>query len=232
MKKNTIIILADSPILNPTIIKPISNLSVSYTIYLNSLLFLNWLEILTDLKENFNVIGFLSVKDKEYIPKDFFLPEIQDLFYKRQNLKGLLDEILSQPFVASSKILLIFHNSIGFKKSDIERVFNLIQVEETSVVIAKSKRDKIILTCSYEFDKELIDALQESGREYTEYLNFISKKDIFINTLEGFLSIDDFEDIKKLYIELSKKESLSFCSQKMHESFNDLFVEYKEQLNV
>lgn len=232
MKKNTIIILADSPILNPTIVKPISNLSVSYTIYLNSLLFLNWMEILAVLNENFNIISILSEKDKEYIPKDFFLPDIQNLFISRQNLEGFLDEIPLLPYTIDSKILLIFYNSIGFKQSDIERVFNLIQVEETSVVIAKSKRDKIILTCSYGLDRELIDSLQKSKRDYTKYLNFISNKDIFIHTLEDFLSIDDFEDIKKLYIELSKKESLSYCSQEMHESFNDLFVEYKELLNV
>ena len=63
-------------------------------------------------------------------------------------------------------------------------------------------------------------------------LSLISSKDIFIHTLDNFLSINDFEDIKKLYIELSKKESLSYCSQNMHESFNDLFIEYKELLNV
>jgi hypothetical protein len=232
MKKNKIIILADSPILNPTIVKPISNLSVSYNIYLNSLLFLNWMEILAGLNENFNIISILSEKDKEYIPKDFFLPDIQNLFFNRQNLEGFLDEIPLLPFANESKNLIIFYNSIGFKQSDIERVFKLIQVEETSVVIAKSKRNKIILTCSYGLDRELVDSLQKSKRDYTKYLNFISNKDIFIHTLEDFLSIDDFEDIKKLYIELSKKESLSYCSQIMHESFNDLFVEYKEQLNV
>ncbi|MGB5531077.1 MAG: hypothetical protein WBQ32_14015, partial [Ignavibacteriaceae bacterium] len=81
-------------------------------------------------------------------------------------------------------------------------------------------------------ERVLIDPLISSNRNFQNYLNFISSKDIFIHTLEGFISIDDFEDIKKLYIELSKKESLSYCSPKMHESFNDLFVEYKEKLNV
>lgn len=232
MKKNTIILSADSPILNPTIINPISNLSVSYTIYLNSLLYLNWMEILAGLNENYNIISILSEKDKEYIPKDFLLPDVQNLFTDHQNLEGFLDQISLLPFTNDSKILIIFYNSIGFKQSDIDRIFKLIHVEETSVVIAKSKRNKIILTCSYGLDRELINSLQKSKREYTKYLNFISQKDIFIHTLEDFLSIDDFEDIKKLYIELSKKESLSYCSQRMHESFNDLFVEYKELLNV
>jgi hypothetical protein len=78
----------------------------------------------------------------------------------------------------------------------------------------------------------LINPLFTNNRKYSDYLKAISNKDFFIHTLEGFFSVDDFEDIKKLYIELSKKESLSYCSQKMHESFNDLFIEYKELLNV
>ena len=94
------------------------------------------------------------------------------------------------------------------------------------MVIGKSKRNKVILTCSYEVDKDLISPLFSTKRNFLNYLNYISSKDIFIHSLEGYFSIDDFEDIKKLYIELSKKESLSYCSQKMHESFNDLFVEY------
>lgn len=231
MKKETLIILAESPILNPTIIQPISNLSISYNIYLHSLLYINWLEILLAIKEHFNIIGVLNEKDKEYLPKDFFHPEFQNLFYD-QDLKHFLDEILLQPSLNDSKILLIFHNSIGFKPGDIERFFNLVQTDESSVVIAKSNRNKILAACTYNPDKEFIDQLLDSDRDYNKFLNYIGSKDVFMHTIEGFLSVDDFEDIKKLYIELSKKESLSYCSQKMHESFNDLFVEYKELLNV
>ena len=137
-----------------------------------------------------------------------------------------------QPSIKDSKILIIFHNSIGFKTSDIERYFNLVQTDEASVVIAKSNRNKILAACIYNPEKEFIDQLINSERDYNKFLNYIGSKDVFIHTIEGFLSIDDFEDIKKLYIELSKKESLSYCNQKMHESFNDLFVEYKELLNV
>ena len=232
MKKETIIILADSPILNPTIIKPISNLSISYNIYLHSLLYMNWLEILLAFKEHFNIISVLSEKDKEFLHKDFFLPEFQNLFYNRQKLKDFLYELLLQPLIKDSKILIIFHNSIGFKASDIERYFNLVQTDEASVVIAKSNHNKILATCIYNPEREFIDQLIDSERDYNKFLNYLGSKDIFIHTIEGFLSVDDFEDIKKLYIELSKKESLSYCSQKMQESFNDLFVEYKELLNV
>ena len=78
----------------------------------------------------------------------------------------------------------------------------------------------------------MVDHIFLAERKFGKFLSSISSKDIFIHSLDNILSINDFEDIKKLYIELSKKESLSYCSQKMHESFNDLFIEYKELLNV
>ena len=131
----------------------------------------------------------------------------------------------------TSKTLLLFYNSLGLTQDDINRVFDLIQSDEPSIVIGKSVRDQIVFICTSGNDLNLIDQLFQAERKYNKYLKSISNKDIFIHTLENFLAINDFEDIKKLYIELSKKESLSYCSQKIHESFNDLFIEYKELLN-
>ena len=37
-----------------------------------------------------------------------------------------------------------------------------------------------------------------------------------------------FIDFKNLYIELSKKESLSYFSRQMNERFNNLIIDYKE----
>jgi hypothetical protein len=232
MNKNAIIILVESPILNPAEIKQVPGLSTNYTVYLNSLLFSNWVENLTIIKDSSEIVTILSEKDKEYLPKNFLPEEFRKIFYNNSQLVSFPEDLLKQQNISSSNIIVLFHNSIGLRPSDILRVFNLIQEEAASVVIAKSGKNKIVLACSNNLDNLSLNSLLQLNREYSEYLNIISSKDIFINTLEGFLSIDDFEDIKKLYIELSKKESLSYCSQKMHESFNDLFIEYKELLNV
>ena len=232
MNKKTVILLADSPILNPTVIKPFQYLSIEYSIYLNSLLFTNWIEIITAVSTEINQVILLREEDKEYIPKNFLPDYFNIIFYKGAGLEYIQEDLIKTQIINDSKVLLVFYNSIGLKQNDIFRIFNLVQSEETSLVIGKSNRNKVILTCSYEIDKELIDPLFSSKRNFQNYLKFISSKDIFIHTLEGYYSIDDFEDIKKLYVELSNKESLSYCSPKMHESFNDLFVEYKEKLNV
>jgi hypothetical protein len=83
----------------------------------------------------------------------------------------------------------------------------------------------------YGFDNRLFESLLTFNQDYISVLNQLTTRDILIHTLDGYLSIDDFEDIKKLYIELSKKESLSYCSPTLHEKFNDLFIEYKDLLN-
>ena len=231
MNKKTVILLADLPILNPTVIKPFQYLSIEYSIYLNSLLFTNWIEIVNSVSADINPVILLSEEDEEYIPKSFLPEHFNKLFYKGPILENIQEDLIKIPIVNDSKVLIIFYNSIGLKQSDIDRIFNLVHSEETSLVIGKSNRNKVILTCSYETEKELVDPLFSTKRNFQNYLNFISSKDIFIHTLEGYFSIDDFEDIKKLYIELSKKESLSYCNPNMHESFNDLFVEYKDKLN-
>jgi hypothetical protein len=231
--KNSVIIVADSPIINPKKIKSYQNLSVNYSVYLNTLLYSNWLEIFSDIKEQVEIFTLLNEKDLEYIPKYFLPDEAHTIIYKEPQLTNLSEYLFKQPlFINNSKTLVLFYNSIGLRQSDILRIFSLIQTDEPTIVIGKSVPDKIILACSLGLDKDLIDSIIITGRKYDSFLNFISSKDIFIHTLDGFLSIDNFGDIKKLYIELSKKESLSYCSQKMHENFNDLFIEYKDLLNV
>ena len=177
------------------------------------------------------MIILLSEQDREYIPKNF-IPEIfSTVFYSGSAIERSDEELLKQKLSVNTKILFLFHNSIGLKQDNFERIFSLTQFEDNSIVLIKSKSSRIIGTCFYEPDRQFINPLFSSDRNYKDYLNSISSQDVFIHTLEGFLSIDDFEDIKKLYIELSKKESLSYCTQKIHENFNDLFVEYKEKLN-
>lgn len=230
--KNSIIIIAESSILNPAEIEAYQNLSVNYSAFLNTLLFSNWVEILTEVRDEFEIITILNEKDKEFLPK-YFLPfDTKTIFYNQSQLSDLNNHIVASISSGSLKNMILFYNSIGIKRNDILRAFNLIQADEPSMVIGKSNQDKIVFTCSSGVDEVLLDPIFSTKRIYNKYLHSISRKDLFINTLDNFLSIDDFEDIKKLYIELSKKESLSYCSSKMHESFNDLFIEYKELLNV
>jgi hypothetical protein len=230
--KNSIIVIAETAILNPIEIDVYQNLSVNYSVFLNTLLFSNWVEILSEIRNDFEIITFLNEKDKEFLPK-YFLPfDTKTIFYNQSQLSDLTNYIVGNTLSGSLKNMILFYNSIGMNRNDISRAFNLIQSDEPSMVIGKSNQDRIVFTCTSGVDQDLIDPIFITKRKYSKYLSSISSKDLFIHTLDNFLLIDDFEDIKKLYIELSKKESLSYCSQKMHESFNDLFIEYKDLLNA
>ena len=230
--KNSILIIAETAILNPAEIDVYQNLSVNYSVFLNTLLFSNWVEILSEVRNDFEIITFLNERDKEFLPK-YFLPfDTKTIFYSQSRLSDITDYIVGNTSPNSLKNMILFYNSIGMTRSDIFRAFNLIQSDEPSLVIGKSGQDRIVFTCTSSTDQDLIDSIFKTKRKYSKYLSSISSKDLFIHTLDNSLSLDDFEDIKKLYIELSKKESLSYCSQKMHESFNDLFIEYKDLLNA
>ena len=108
---------------------------------------------------------------------------------------------------------------------------NSFEADDQSIVIGKSVNELIaFLGMNIAYEKILKNFFLENIT-YNKFLNKLSKEDIFIQTIDNFLSIVNFSDVKKLYIELSKKDSLSFCSESMHERFNDLFVEYKDLLN-
>lgn len=229
---NSILLIADAPILNPSETIVYECLSVDYTVYLNTLLLSNWVEILSDLNENFTTTFFFNEMDKEFLPKYLLPSNIDIVFYKLNQLFEFTEHFFKNKSDATLKTLFLFHNSMGLNQGNIFRIFNLIQPDEPTIVIGKSEQDKIVSICTSEVNRKLINPIFKIGRIYSQYLNSISRAEIFIHTLDNFLSINDFQDIKKLYIELSKKESLAYCSPKMHESFNDLFIEYKELLNV
>jgi hypothetical protein len=231
-KNNLIFLVADTSILNPKETDTYENLSVSYSVFLNTMLFTNWIEVLSKIQNDFKIIAFLNESDRDYLPKYFLQPHIEFAFYNPDQLPDFSNSISKYIIDANSKSLILFNDSIGSNQNDIFRIFNLVQTDEPTIVIGKPKQDKIGFSCTLGNNLKLFDSIFKSERVYIKYLQSISNEDIFIHTLDNFLLINDFQDIKKLYIELSKKESLAYCSPKMHESFNDLFIEYKDLLNV
>jgi len=229
--KNSIILISEKPACNPQLVVSYEKLSPDYSIYLNTLLISNWVEIISEIKNSYKILTLFDIRDKEFLPKYLLPEEFNVNFYNNDQLSNIAEKILKNKN-DNAKNLILFCDSIGLTQSDIPRVFSLVQSDEPSMAIGKSNRDHIVFTCTFRIEKEFIDPLINSHRKYSKYLKSVMNTDIYLYTLDKFLAINDFQDIKKLYIELSKKESLSYCSQKMHESFNDLFIEYKDLLNV
>jgi hypothetical protein len=76
----------------------------------------------------------------------------------------------------------------------------------------------------------LFSEIDWNNFNYDNFLLFTSKHEHFLHVIDNFLVIRNMEDFRNLYNELSKKESLEYCSQKMHEKFTHLFIEYKDLL--
>ena len=87
---NAIFLLAIRPILNPEKIKVFEKINRHYSVYLNSLLYLNWIEILSSLNENFDFYLILHESDKDFIPKNFIPESGKLILIEKLNGKSLL----------------------------------------------------------------------------------------------------------------------------------------------
>jgi hypothetical protein len=231
MNKSAIFLIANRSILNPDKIEVFENLTVHYSIYLNSLLYLNWIELISALGESYDVYYCMNKSDEEYIPKNF-LPNASNLVLLNITTKEKLrDSLRELELKRYSKFLFAFFNSMGIKKEDICKTFNLLTVDDQAITVGKADNERIAFVGTNKIEENLLTKLSAQHAKYNNFLNEISREDVFLHTINNFFSINNFQDVKKLYIELSKKESLSFCSENMHERFNDLFVEYKYLLN-
>jgi hypothetical protein len=165
----------------------------------------------------------MNKSDEEYIPKNF-LPNASNLVLLNITTKEKLrDSLRELELKRYSKFLFAFFNSMGIKKEDICKTFNLLTVDDQAITVGKADNERIAFVGTNKIEENLLTKL---SAQHAKYNNFL-----FLHTINNFFSINNFQDVKKLYIELSKKESLSFCSENMHERFNDLFVEYKYLLN-
>lgn len=230
--RNSILLISDKSIFNPKGVKNYEHLTKEYSAYLDSLLLSNWIEIFSELENAFNLLTILDASDKEYIPKYLFPESFNIAYYDCDDFTNSVSKIVFNSIAQSSNFMILYCNSIGISKNDIIKAFNLLQSDESSVTIGNSKQNQIVFVCTSKVDSKLVDPLISKKRQFDEYMKTLTERDVFIQTLDKFLSINEFQDIKKLYIELSKKESLAYCSPKMHERFNDLFIEYKDLLNV
>ncbi len=231
MKLNSSIYLfSASPAFNKEVIPGFENFSVDNSYLLHSSLLLNHKENLAQVAKNISVIFSLDEQDRNSLPKEFEDNNSEIIFGDMKNKLNHLKVMSDKYFSTSSNNLLIFSNSIGYTHIDIQRVFNLLAIEDEAIIIGKSNKDKIVFIGFNSFNRELFLDLNWDVLNYDQLLAKVNKHDNFLHILGNYLSINDLDDFKNLYTELSKKESLSYCSQNMHERFTNLFIEYKELL--
>jgi hypothetical protein len=229
-KTNAIYLLADYPFLNTKHAHLFGKLNLNDSIFLYSQLFTNNLRNLTGLHNKANIVCCLDRIDEEFILKNFIPEEVNLYFLNTKNISEQFVDLNTKFFQHHLNNVLIHFNTFGVSLNKFVKMFDLLSIEDESIVIGKTDKDKVGFIGSNNLNEEIYKEFFLSKLNYEKYLADVSNKDNFVNVLSGFLAINDMEDFKSLYDELSKKESLEYCSQEMHERFTHLFIEYRELL--
>jgi hypothetical protein len=228
---NCIYVLSLHPIFNSEVAPKFEKLSLWDSNLLYSHLLANFIEVFTNTELKFELVFCLNERDEDYIPGNFF-PDDSIVFIKTsENKDSHLEQLGKDYFSSFENNILIRSDVIGISNKTIQKIFNLLAIEDDVLVIGKSINKKVALLGFNNLETNLLGEMFSNTLEYDNFLIEAGKSDLFLNTLNGFQLIENFIDFKNLYIELSKKESLAYCSQQMHERFTNLFIEYKDLLN-
>ncbi len=230
-KKNCIYVLCLHPVFNGEAAPKFENLSLRDSNLLYSHLLANLIEVFAFTDMKLELIFCLNEKDENCIPGNFFPDESIIFINTSDNNNSNLERLGKNYFSNFENNIIIRADVIGVSEKTIQKIFNLLAIEDDVLVIGKSIHKKVALLGFNNLEINLLDEMFSTTIEYDDFLIEAGKSDLFLNTLNGFQLIENFNDFKNLYIELSKKESLAYCSQQMHERFTNLFIEYKDLLN-
>lgn len=229
-KTNAVYLLADNPFLSTKHAPVFGKLNLNDSIFLYSQLITNNLRNLSELQDHVNIICFFDSIDKDFVPKNFIPEEVNLYFLNTKNISKRFDDLNTKFFQHHSNNVLMHLNTVGVSLNKFAKMFDLLTIEDEAIVIGKTDKEKVGFIGSNNLNEETYKEFFLSKLNYEKYLADISNKDNFVNVLTGFLAINDMEDFKSLYDDLSKKESLEYCSEEMHERFTHLFIEYRELL--
>lgn len=193
-------------------------------------LYLNILENLYGKEDKIDIYCIWTENDKISIPEELKSNNFKIIYTDVSNTKIIFEKLSLKEFLLYKNNLLVCSDVIDVKPADYDQYFNLLNIENESLVIAKNKENSIAVFGFNNYSEEIINILLLSGFDYNIFLSRIKSSAHFMNIVNDVLLIRSISDYKQLYLELSQKKSMEYCSQKMHERFTHLFVEYKDLL--
>ncbi len=227
---SSIYLIAFSPQFNCDAVPLFESFSKDNSCHLYSALTLNHKEVLTSFLNNNNITYCFDERDKEFLPVEFRNFQANIMFFDTLNMSNFLKILSEKYFGKNNKNLLIFSNSIGMRETDIQRALNLLTIDDEAVVIGRANNNKSVFIGFNSFNHDLFTNINWNNINFDSLLAKVNKHENFVHVLGNFMYIDKIDDFRNLYSELSKKESLSYCSPIMHEKFTNLFIEYKDLL--
>lgn len=230
MYSNAVYIIPNFSAFNPDGIKDFEGFNKNDSLLLFSTLYLNLVENFVGQEFKADVYCVVDELDKKFIPNELGKTEIKILVEKLNNKKNLFDKLGSKEFSLHKNNLIISPDIMGINSVDVEKYFKLLSIEDESLLIGRSKDNCVVILGFNNYLEEVFINLLKVNFNYDELLIKISSLNYFIHTTKDILRINNLNDFKELYVDLSQKKSIDYCSQNMHERFTHLFVEYKDLL--
>ena len=210
-------------------ISRIETFNEDFSQQLFSALYLNFFEIFSgDIK--FNVKYILPDSDHEYIPDE--LKDNGHNFYFTDSLEFefVLNKLKDKFFNGYTSNIVIFSNTIGITAKNIEAAFNLLNNEDNFLVIGRSSSDSLNYFGFNSYQPGIEKLNNNHSGNFDELLRNICSVNANVHIFNSSQLIRNIDDFKLLYKVLSSKESFAFCSQRIHELFTNIFIEYKDLL--
>ena len=225
-----IYLVSTMPAFDENSVIPLGKLDENHTAQLYANLILNHKENFDQIVNNASISYFFDEKDKNYLPEDLKKDGLSNIFVDTENSFQNIKNISDKYFSSASINLIVFANSIGFSTSELKKILDLLTIESDAVIIGKAINGCVSFIGFNYLNQELIGEINWDELEFESILHKVNKFDNFVYVWENSLVVNSKNDFKLLYSELSKKESLEYCSQQMHEKFTHIFIEYKDLL--
>lgn len=198
--------------------------------FLTSTLYLNILENLKGKDDKVDIYCIWDDSDKDNLPDELKSNNYKIIFTDVLNKKIVFEKLSSKEFSQYKNNLIVSSDVIDIKPADYEQYFNLLKIEDESLVIAKDKENNIAVFGFNNYSEEITNGLLFSEFNYNNFLSRIKSSAHFMHIVNDVLLVRNLNNFRQLYLELSQKKSIEYCSQQIHERFTHLFVEYKDLL--
>ena len=232
MKYNACIYLTSLfPIFKKDEVPLFESFDAEHSSILYSALMMNNIENINQVSNVSKTVFCFDEKDKELLPEVFNSED--KIIFTRSTLdfQNYFQKLSDKHFSTCISNLIIFSRSIGITKELIEKALDQLAIEDEAIVIGRTIENYISFIGFNNYNSELFNEIDWQLVDYDSFLTKACNYENFIHVLNGnFMMIKNLNDFKRLYTELSKKESLAYCSPNMHEQFTNLFIEYKDLL--
>ena len=230
MFNNAVYIIPSASFLNPEMLGRFENFTIDDSKFLRSALYLNMVENFFRDENKTDCYFVLDESDRDFITDEFKLNKLNFHFADLSKPKLLFENLFLKEFNTHKNNIIISSDIIGINQTELDKYFNLLNIDDESLLIGKSKEGVIGVFGFNSYSLDIFNCLVKSDFKYSNFLSCSKTLNHFIHTLNDILLIKNIEHFKQLYIELSQKKSIEYCSQQMHEKFTHLFIEYKELL--